>query len=435
MKSISIILFGGTGDLAKKKILPALNGLLNRKIVDKINLIATGRRALSSNEYIALVDFVGHKNIVTSYLQIDFEKINITSNLNKLLSDTEDESCIGRLFYFAISPKYFKPVAKELSHFNKDKTKFNRFLFEKPFGYDLKSSKSLSNVLDKYFNEENVFRVDHYLGKETVKNILALRLANPIFERIWNSKFIESINIIVSENMGVNNRMEYYNHTGAVRDMIQNHLLQILSFILMDAPESIESHEIHKQKILALKKLSYKNILLGQYEGYIDELKAYDIQDSNTETYVKLELESKSKNWTGTKIFLVTGKNLHDKYARIELNYKKEPCKLYCDIKTVPNKLIINVQPKEDIEFYMNTPIPGSYSDIKNVKMNFCKECEFSESSIESYELILEECIKGEKALFISKPELETAWKLVDKIRLKMPKPKIYQKGIDAWKI
>jgi glucose-6-phosphate 1-dehydrogenase len=435
MKSLSIILFGGTGDLAKKKILPALSGLINRKVVDKINLIATGRKDLSSNEYSELVGFHGTKDIVINYLQMDFEKKDVNSNLSKLLENIEDETCIGRLFYFAISPKYFKPVAKELLHYNKDKTKFNRFLFEKPFGYDLKSSKSLSNVLDKYFNEENVFRVDHYLGKETVKNILALRLANPVFENTWNSKFVESINIIVSENMGVGNRMEYYNHTGAIRDMIQNHLLQILSFILMDAPDSTESSDIHKQKILALKKLSYRNVKLGQYEGYIDELKAHNSVDSDTETYVKLELESKSKNWTGTKIFLVTGKNLQDKYARIELNYKKEPCKLYCDIRTVPNKLVINVQPKEDIEFYMNTPVPGNFSDIKNVKMNFCKECEFSESSIESYELIIEECIKGEKTLFIDKSELETAWKLVDKIRLNISKPIIYSKGVDALKV
>jgi len=435
MKSLSIILFGGTGDLAKKKIVPALKGLIDRKVIDKINLISTGRKPLSPSEYSGIVGFESTQSISINYLQIDFEKGGITKNLIKLLDSIEDDTCIGRLFYFAISPKYFKRLAKELSYFNKDKTKFSRFLFEKPFGSDLKSSKSLSSVLDKYFDEENIFRVDHYLGKETVKNILALRLANPIFERTWNSGFVESINVIVSEDMGVENRMEYYNQTGAMRDMIQNHLLQILSFILMEVPDSAEAADIHKQKVTALKRLSYADVSVGQYEGYVDELKKHDIQESDTETYVNLGLRSKSKKWIGTKISLITGKNLHDKYARIELNYKKEPCKIYCDIRTIPNRLVINVQPKQDVEFYMNIPVPGNYADTKNVKMDFSRESEFSESSIESYGLIIEECIKGERALFISKAELEAAWKLVDHIRLKMHKPTIYPKGTDALKI
>lgn len=439
MKSITLILFGGTGDLARKKILPALNRLLDRKVVDKIHLVATGRKPLSPEEYIQRVEFNHHKDISIHYLQTDFDNKDMTKGLRELLEKAEDDTNIGRLFYFAISPKYFKSLAKELAEFSKDTTKFNRLLFEKPFGHDLKSSRSLNKGLTAYFNESDIFRVDHYLGKETVKNILALRLANPFFERTWNSQFIDSIKIIVSEDMGVGNRIEYYDGSGAIRDMIQNHMLQILSFILMEAPDSAEASDIHKHKISALKKLYIKNTSVGQYEGYIDELRTKGIHglhsESDTETFVNLELQSQSKRWTDTKISLITGKNLDSKYARIELDYRKEPCKVYCDLKTIPNKLIINVQPKQDIDFYMNIPANGDYQDMKNVKMNFCKECEFSESAPESYELILEECIKGEKTLFIDSQELEYAWKLVDKIRAEMPKPSVYKKGVSALSI
>ncbi len=429
MKNITIVILGGTGDLAKKKLLPAILALTQRKVIDRVQVIATGRRPLDAKAYAEIVGFEANAHITLHYLQADFTQKKSLTDLGPLLAQIEDADTVGRLFYLAISPSYFKDVAKKISHCCTDTAVFNRIMIEKPFGYDLKSSQQLNKSLTKYFDEKDIFRVDHYLGKETVQNILALRLANPFFERTWNSAFIDSIKIIVSENMGVGDRIEYYDNSGAVRDMIQNHLLQMLSLVIMDAPQSITPEDVHEKKRNALKALSLAKISVGQYAGYLDEIQKYGKTHSDTETLVKLELASKSKRWKGTKIILMTGKNLAERYALIEINYKKEPCTIYCDIKTNPNRLVLHVQPTQDITFHMNTLVPASNMDIAHVNMNFCKECAFSANSPESYEIILEECIKGQKTLFITEPELASAWKLVDTIRTQMPKPIIYAKG------
>jgi glucose-6-phosphate 1-dehydrogenase len=429
MKSLTLVLLGGTGDLSKKKLLPAIQRIIKRDVVDRIDVIATGRRDLTIQQYSEMMSFTPEdpQRIRLHYLQTDFEKSDALKGLWEKLKEAEDESCIGRLFYLAISPKYFRKTAKRISKctFEDDKSekeKFTRILIEKPFGHDLKSGRSLMKSLSSYFHEDQIFCVDHYLGKETVQNILILRFANPFFERNWNGKSIASIRIIVSEDFGVGNRISFYNETGALRDVVQNHMMQMLSFILMDTPQSTDPKDIHAVKADALKKLSPSGLILGQYEGYADEVKS----STDVETYAKVMLSSKSKRWRGTKIELITGKFLDSRFARIELQFKKEPCIIYCDIKTYPNSLILNVQPIEDIELLINTK---TGNDIVHTKLKFSPSEEFLSNTPESYEVILEEAIKGNKTIFISNRELEFSWKIIDSIRTNLPKPSIYEKG------
>jgi len=433
MDSITLMVMGGTGDLARKKLLPAIKGIAEKKPDRHINFVAVGRRLFNTDEYIKfsrLDELELPKNVRITYFQADFSKEGSLQGLGQFLKNIE-ENCIGRIFYLATSPSFFKDIAYQLSGCCNDEGAFNRIMIEKPFGSNLQSSMELDEALTEYFSEEQIYRVDHYLGKETVQNILVLRLSNPFIERTWNSDFIEKIIVSVEEDIGVGDRLGYYDEAGAIRDMVQNHLMQMAAFILMDSPQSTDAKDIHDAKTLAIEQLEFTSeIIIGQYEGYKKELEEAKREHSDTETFVELKLYSKSPRWKGTEILLRTGKNLKDKHAKIELIYRKEPCNIYCDINTYPNKLILNVQPIEDIEFLMNTKVPENM-DIRHIKLNFSAEKEFHSNRPESYEILLEECIAGNKTLFISNTEIEAAWKVIDKVReyIEDIKPIIYKKG------
>jgi len=439
MDSITLVVLGGTGDLTRKKLLPAMKGVAEGNPKRHINFVAVGRRPFDTDEYIRfskLYELKLPENIRISYFRSDFSQENSLKGLHDFLKGIE-KNCIGRIFYLATAPEFFKDIARQLSGCCNDKKVFNRIMIEKPFGHDMASSKELDEALTGYFSEEQIYRVDHYLGKETVQNILVLRLSNPFIERTWNSDFIEKIIVSVEEDIGVGDRLGYYNDAGAIRDMVQNHLMQMASFILMDEPQSTEAEDIHEAKVAAIKQLEFNSeIIIGQYEDYEEELKAAKKEHSNTETFVELKLHSKAPRWKDTELILRTGKHLKNKHAKIELIYRKEPCNIYCDINTYPNKLVLNVQPHQDIEFMMNTKVPESM-DIKHVKLNFSAESEFLSNRPESYEILLEECIAGNKTLFISNKEIEAAWKIIDDIReyIKDVKPIIYKKGTEAEKI
>jgi len=434
MKSITILILGGTGDLTRKKLLPAINVIAKKGIIGGINVVAIGRRDFSAEDYHAFAKISElnlSKHIIISYFKADFAQKDSLAGLPAFLKRIE-KNCIGRIFYLATSPVFFRDIASQLSKYTTNEKIFNRIMIEKPFGHDLKSSQELNKVLVGYFPESQIYRVDHYLGKETVQNILILRFSNPFFEQTWNTKFIEKIVITVSEDGGVGERLGYYDNAGAIRDMIQNHLMQMASFILMYAPASIDASHIHAAKVSAINHLRFdKEIIIGQYEGYHDELRSIGKEPSNTETFVELILHSTMQRWKNTAIILNTGKHLDRRHATIELFYRKEPCVIYCSPNTAPNKLVLNVQPIQDIEFYMNTKMPKHDPEIKQVKLNFCTEREFQSNSPESYETILEECINGNKALFISNSEIEAAWRVIDEIHahIKGRTPLIYKRG------
>jgi len=435
MDSYTIIIFGGTGDLTKSKLISALNELVKKDNLT-FNVIGIGRRELDDSTYKSFLLETNpniDEKIIIKYFKADFEKRESLNGLDSVINSVENETCKGRIYYLATSYHFFEYIAENLAvHSSPHKTGFTRIMVEKPFGHDLKSSNKINNALLKHFDEEQIFRVDHYLAKQTIDNILLVRLSNPFFESTWNSQFIEKIKVVVKEDKGVGNRLGYYDKSGAVKDMIQNHLLQTAAFVLMEPPDSLEIKDLKKRKIEAINKLEFKGeILTGQYAGYRDEAASLNNPNSTTETFAEVKLISGSKRWKGTEIILRTGKMLKKREAYIEIDYKKEPCMMYCNLTTAPNRLIMHIQPLQNIEFTMNTTMPGEESNIKPVKMTFSPTTEFKSDSAKSYALIIKECIKGSKKMFICKNELEATWKLTDKItkQIKNVLPEEYEKN------
>lgn len=436
MKTLTIVIFGGTGDLARKKLGSAVSEYAEKNKNIDIQLVGIGRSEHDNNSYKKLLETAEKKfkfpqNVNVRYYLGNISKEEDFVNFNDYLKEHEYTN-IGRIFYLATSPDFFHTIAKQIASL--DSNGFTRIMIEKPFGHDAKSSDNLNKKLQEYFDEEQIYRVDHYLAKSTVENILLLRFSNPLFENVWNSNFVSKIKIIVKEDFGVEKRLAYYNNSGAIRDMIQSHLIQTLLFILMDAPKTLDSKDIEKEKIIAAKKIVFDgNVKIGQYEGYAQELAKANINHSKTETLAEIHLKSNSKRWKGTDIILITGKNMNEKEAHITLEYKKEPCLLYCSFDSSPNKLIFRIQPTSDVELTMNTRIPGKDMNLKNVRMTFCNACEFSGNSIESYETILSECIAGNKNMFLCENVLKETWRLTDSIidKTKSINPIIYKKGSD----
>ncbi len=438
MKKYTIVILGGTGDLAVEKLSPSINNIAEKKGIE-ILLVGIGRRIFSDNEYKAMLEnskFRFSKKVNVKYYQAGFDNKNSLKDLHVFLDKEEKGKSDGRIFYLATSHVFFKNILEQLSKccFHKE-GKINRIVIEKPFGEDLKSYNSLNRLIRKHFSEEQIYRVDHYLAKETIENILVLRMSNPFLERTWNSDFIEKINITVDEKKGIGRRIEYYDKTGAIRDMVQNHLLQILSFILMKPPKTTIPGDVHAEKAKAIKKVYFTGkAFLGQYEGYAEEARKTGNPNSRTETFAELTLKSNDKNWKGTTINLRTGKKLKKKEAKIEIIYKKEPCLLYCNIDTNPNKLVLNIQPEQDVELCINTKTPGSEFEITHESLAFSPTKKFDSDAPQNYELLLWECIKGNKTLFISDIELKEAWKTVDDIRHKIKNNKIitYKEGSEG---
>lgn len=441
MKHYTIVIFGGTGDLAKRKLFPAIISITRKNPEYKITVLGIGRKEYTEQEYQkhALSDSELPKNLSIHYHIADVEKKDSLKTIKAKLKSIETEEAEGRIYYLATNYTLFENIAKSIhACLTENKKDFIRIIAEKPFGNNLKSSKKLNKTLRKYFSEEQIYRADHYLAKDTVNNLLKLRLSNPLFESVWNNKSIRSIKMIVDEEIGVGNRLVYYDATGALKDMIQNHLLQTISFVLMEPPHSLDNIDFEKAKVDAIKKLEFKNeIITGQYKGYEEEVK--DINPgSKTETFVELKLHSKAKRWKGTEIILRTGKMLKKREAYIEVEFKKEPCMLYCNIDSAPNKLVFHIQPLDNIELIMNTSIPGEKMNLTPVKMTFSPITEFNANSSEGYEVILHECLLGNKRIFIGDKELDVTWKLTDKIsnHIKEITPIKYEHGSSGpeWK-
>jgi len=434
MKHYTIVIFGGTGDLAKRKLFPAMISLAKKNSDIDITAVGIGRREYTEQEYRThvLSEVELPNNFHVYYHMADVEKKNSLESLKKILISIEHPDIEGRIFYLATSYDLFGNIVKSIHQCCQGHSKgFTRIIAEKPFGNNLESSRKLNKTLRKYLQEEQIYRADHYLAKDTVDNLLRLRLSNPLFESIWSSKSISKIRMIVDEELGVGNRLKYYDNSGAIKDMIQNHLLETISFVLMEPPSSLDTNDFEKAKVDAIKKLEFRNeILIGQYNGYQEEIKDLN-PGSKTETFVELKLYSKAKRWKGTEIILKTGKMLKKREAYIEIEFKKEPCMLYCTLGSAPNKLIFHIQPLDNIELTLNTSIPGEKMNLTPVKMTFSPISSFNANSSEGYEVIFKECISGDKRIFIGDKELDAAWRLTDKILnyVKDVIPKKYEHG------
>ena len=421
MEKIFFIVFGGTGDLTTRKLFPAFVDLIEKGLIDKNSVfLGMSRKFFTDLDYknflvknSKIKDFT---DINLRYLRGDFTDFSGIKSLKEFIHKNGLQN-LNRIYYLSTSFNLFPNIINSLKKNELHKSLgFTRIVFEKPFGSDLNSSNLLDSQIHKIFNEKEIYRIDHYLGKETIRNLNVMKFTNPFIYSTFSNEYIDSIELIVEEDLGVEDRINYYNDAGAIRDMIQNHLLQVLSIVLMESPKSLSSDSIHDEKIKILKKLEVKNSnLFGQYSGYKKEIENKKLKDNKTETFAEVELNCKTKRWNGVKLVLRTGKKLKRKYGQININFKKSK-NPFVDSKMDSNKITIDIYPKQDVNIHLNTRDP-LIDSIKRVNFEFCRDCNFGPNSADEYSFLLSEVIKGNKMLFARSDEIRECWKIADKIQ------------------
>ncbi|KQC04221.1 MAG: hypothetical protein APR54_08925 [Candidatus Cloacimonas sp. SDB] len=427
-----IVIFGASGDLTRKKLIPALYNLFKKGTLTD-SIICLARKKFSTEDFIEslqLAENIGSNEIdpefisYLTYYPTDFRKPDI--NLLQTVLSKEEET----IFYLAVGPDLFQPIIDIIKQLGISRKKV---VFEKPFGFDLGSATELNDCISKTFNEKEIYRIDHYLGKEMVQNILVFRFANSIFEQIWNRDFIEKVEITISEAAGIGRRAEYYENAGALRDMMQNHLLQLLALTAMNPPISMQADDIRDEVVKVLRKVKTLNFKVAQYESYRQEIEK---PDSVTETYAALTLNIDEAKWQGVPFELKTGKKLAQRYAEINLIIKDVTCRLFSrerKIKNLPNTITLRIQPNEGIMVKFNAKIPGAGMDLQQVKMDFCHKCEFGPNTPEAYESLLYEIMEGDQTLFTRWDSVEASWKIIDPIRQQKKQLSFYQEGSEVF--
>ena len=451
----TIVIFGASGDLTIRKLIPALYHLFSEKALPSpFRIVGFARRekddAAWRDELKSGVEQFSRSKKVdeavwaefaanVSYCQGDLTDAAAYTRLGeKLASFGVPQLRNNLLFYLAISPNQFGAVVEQLCGANLLKRvetpgEWQRVVVEKPFGTDLASALKLNNELTRFVHEKQIFRIDHYLGKETVQNILMFRFSNAIFEQLWNRTSVDHVQITVSEKVGVGGRGGYYEESGAMRDMVQNHLLQVLSLIAMEPPVSLEAEAVRDEKVKLLKSIRpvrdvSKQAVRGQYfagmvdgklrNGYRQEEKVKT--DSNTETYLALKLFIDNWRWSGVPFFLRTGKSLPHSASEVRIQFRPTPNVLFaakCGLKLDPNAITLRLQPNEGITLRFNGKVPGASLQVRPVRMHFSYDSEFGAYTPEAYERLLLEAVAGDATLFIRRDEVETAWGIVDPIR------------------
>jgi glucose-6-phosphate 1-dehydrogenase len=452
----SIIIFGASGDLTARKLIPALYHLYkDKQMPPDFRIVGFARREKTDDAWRtelrkALDQFSRTKPVDDNVWQEFSKKISYCigeftdaaayKKLEQQLGAFGNASLRNNLmFYLATSPSQFGQVAEELHKagllHKEDSQGWERIIVEKPFGHDLASAVALNSELTRFACEEQVFRIDHYLGKETVQNILMFRFSNSIFERIWNRDMVDHVQLTVSESLGVGERGGYYEEAGALRDMLQNHLLQVLSLITMEPPVSLDAEPIRNEKVKLLKSVRHlppddvaKQVVRGQYfagtvngkavPGYRQEPKVKP--DSNVETYVAAKLFIDNWRWSGVPFYLRTGKYLPLSASEVRIQFRPTPNVLFaaqCAHGLAPNAITLRLQPDEGISLRFNGKVPGLSAGVRPVRMSFGYDSEFGAYTPEAYERLLLEAMVGDATLFIRRDEVETAWSIVDAIR------------------
>ncbi|MGR9071769.1 MAG: glucose-6-phosphate dehydrogenase [Gammaproteobacteria bacterium] len=446
-KPCDLVLFGALGDLSTRKLLISLYRLDRSGLIEpETKFIGVDRHALDTAGFVALArksleEFLNETidgqvwerfSVRLSYLQLDLTQLDQYRRLDEFI-DRESRVMVN---YFAVSPMLFKNICQGLAQSGL-LTEESRMVMEKPIGHDLKSSREINDEVAKVFKESQVFRIDHYLGKETVLNLLALRFANSIFTTNWNHNTIDHIQITVAEEIGIEGRWDYFDKTGQLRDMLQNHLLQILTFIAMEPPVNLEAESIHNEKIKVLKALrpiTVENVeektVRGQYTagyikgkpvpGYLEEEGAN--RESTTESYVALRVDIDNWRWADVPFYLRTGKRMPNKRTEIVVYFKRLPHNIFKDSyrDLPPNKLIIHLQPNEGVEIEMLNKVPGVDGNIKlqQAKLDLSFLETFKKSPVfGGYEKLILEAMRGNPTLFLSRAEIEQAWKWIDSIQ------------------
>lgn len=442
----TFVLFGGTGDLAKRKIIPALfSAFINGRLDADFQFYGAAREALSDDEFRTRVtasisnyakpNAHGTPEQLQAFLQRTFySKIDAGieadfTELKKKIASPDDQST---LFYLATGPDLFIPIVQQLS--NHQLVGENaRVVLEKPLGRDAKSAREINQALRSHLNENQIYRIDHYLGKEMVQNLLALRFANLFLEPLWNRTWIHDVQISISEQVGVEARGDFYDRTGALRDMVQSHLLQLLSIVAMEPPISSSPDAIRDEKVKVLHALHKftpdeisKKTVRGQYRaGAVNGQPVIGYQNepgiqphSRTETFVAIRAEIDNWRWAGVPFYLRTGKRMASRSAEITINFKHIPYSIFgeshCDLRS--NRLVITLQPEESVELFLKAKEPGEGIELSDVTLNLDFATSSTSRRVEAYERLLLDAIRGHLTLFVRDDELGAAWDWIDPI-------------------
>ena len=453
-----MVIFGATGDLTHRKLLPALYNLaLEQPLPPQFTVVGVARRPFSHEEFrqqaLESINKFSRNRPVNQavwetfsrglyYHQSQFDDADGYKRLAELLQQLDHERSTGgnHVFYMATPPSFYPSIADHLNGAGLSKkgaatvSPWTRIIVEKPFGHDLQSALALNAELDKSFSEEQIYRIDHYLGKETVQNIMVLRFANGIFEPIWNRRYIDNVQLTVAESIGVDSRGDYYEEAGAMRDMIQNHMMQLLTLVAMEPPANFDADAVRDEKVKVLRSIPplqdneiAADTVRAQYApGLISgapvpayrEEKGVDPR-SRTETFVAIKLAIDNWRWAGVPFYLRHGKRLAKRTTEISITFKRPPYLLFRGTgadQMQPNVLSLRIQPNEGIALVFDAKVPGQEMQLRSVNMDFLYGSSFGVEPPEAYERLLLDCMLGDSTLFTRIDESEYSWRLVDNI-------------------
>lgn len=431
-ESLTMFLLGATGDLARKKILKAVFELFKQRLLPKeFRMIAVGRTEMSDLDYREMVeqvvgvedagelkDFLGR----IRYLSGDLNEFSTFERIKLMHQDQASSfGCGNHLWYMATLPSLYVAVARYIGQagLNQSKCGWTKLLIEKPFGTDVETAGQLNQFLTSVFKEDQIYRIDHFLAKETVQNLLSFRFGNGIFENLWDRRFVDSIQVMSTETVGLVGRGEFFEGVGTVRDVVQNHVLQMIAMTMMEEPSSLAAKAIHKSRneLLAATRVWQNDVSrwvkFGQYRSYVKEA-GLEVTASATETAVAAVLEVDNERWRGVPIFVRAGKRMQQTVTEISVQFKEPPNKLFGAVGQTGNVLTLRIQPNEGVILRLNAKRPGLKLEAEAVPMQFCYKHAFQMGLVEAYVKLIYDAISGNSQLFPDSEGIEKAWKVVE---------------------